>query len=497
MPPMRPERYKGPWHGFPATTASTWTKPQVLFEFPRVEGKARYMAGADGVALCDKQGGIHLFGVLCRVAFSWETYEGELAVYHVMSDDNGKTWSDVNIVPTGHKYCGVHQPLVTKTGRIVLPIWHVFDGKRKWGAFCVWSDDRGKTWRTGKQIIDGSDLQVQLDEQSGVELNDGRIMMLFRQLHGGRLVEAFSSNGGESWQDVRESRFVSPAAPPAMLRLADGRILLVWNNSLKPKHVFNRLVLAAAISDDEGRTWKGYREIARTSGVPGPKGWVCYPYITQTKDGSVIVSYGIGGFKPNMLQLDPGWLEEPRLREDFSNGLANWITLQTEGPELVPHPEHPERKVLAMPKPDAETASGASLNFPFGSKGKLTMRIRLRPGFGGARICLTDHFTWPHYAETGEFQCAVWADGEIVEPLPEGELVQTGVTLTPGKWHTLEFAWDCTKHRCKLSLDGKPVTELSQMAAAPGVCYLRLWSSAKETDKAGLMVESVDVVVER
>ena len=373
----------------------------------------------------------------------------------------------------------------------------MFDGKREWGAFCVRSDDRGKTWRSGDQVISGSNVRFQLDEQSGVELSDGRIWMLFRELHGGRLIDAFSADGGESWRDVRKSRFVSPAAPPAMLRLADSRILLVWNNSLKPKHVFNRLILAAAVSDDEGRSWRGYREIARTSGISGPQGWVCYPYITQTKDGTVIVTYGTAKFKPNMLRLNPQWLEETRLREDFSTGLDNWITLQTEGPKLVPHPDHPDRKILALPKPKADVASGASLNFPFGSKGKLTMRIQLQPGFQGARICLTDHFTWPYYSETGQFGCDIWANGEIVEPLPEGELVQSGTKLTPGKWHTLEFAWDCAKHRCKLSLDSKLVTDLSQMSAAPGVCYLRLRSAAKQTDEAGLLVESVDVSVQR
>ncbi len=481
---------------FSRDNGATWTKPLVLFEFPRTEGKARYIAGADGATLCDKQGGIHIFGVLRRVAFDWETYKGNLAVFHVMSDDNGKTWSDVQIVPTGYKYCGIHQPVVSKTGRIILPIWHVFDDKRKWGAFCALSDDRGKTWRSGKEIIADSTAPVQLDEQSGVELNDGRIWMLFRQLHGGHLVEASSPNGGESWQDVRDSRFVSPAAPPAMRRLADGRILLVWNNSLKPKHVFNRLVLAAAISDDEGRSWRGYREIARTNGVLGPQGWVCYPFITQTDDGTVIVTYGTADFTANMLRLDPDWLEEIRFREEFSTGLDNWVTLQTEGPKLVAHPDHPDRKVLALPKPKANVASGASLNFPFGSKGKLTMRIQLRPGFQGARICLTDHFTWPYYSETGQFVCAIWSDGEIVEPLPEGELVQSGTKLTPGKWHTLEFAWDCKKRRCVLSFDSKPVTDLSQMSALPGVCYLRLWSAAKQTDAAGLLVESVDVSIQ-
>ena len=66
----------------------------------------------------------------------------------------------------------------------------------------------------------------------------------------------------------------------------------------------------------------------------------------------------------------------------------------------------------------------------------------------------------------------------------------------PNKWHTFQFAWDCSKHVCELAIDSKQVTKLEQFSAAPGVCYLRLWSSAEKTDKTGLLVESVEVSVE-
>ena len=475
---------------FSSDNGATWTKPRLLFEFPRGVGKGRYEGNAIGGIFSDKRGGIHIVGRRWT-SWSWEKFKGKAFVFHVKSDDNCKTWSKVQAIPTGYNYSGIHQPLVLKNGRIVLPIWHAFDDKRDWGSICALSDDRGKTWRMSGEM--GPTLK---DEQSGVELSDGRIFMLFRKYEGGRLIETYSSDNGLTWQGIRESRFVAPASPPALRRLKDGRIILIWNNSQKPKHVFNRLVLAAAISKDDGKTWQGYREIARTSGVPGPKGWVCYPYITQNVDGTVIVTYGTAGFKSNLLRLDPDWLEETGFREDFSGGLDNWITMRTAGPKLVPHPDKPGRKVMALPKPKPDTAAGASLNFPFGVKGKLTMKVRIQPGFQGARICLTDHFTWPSYAEDGRFGIHVWANGEVVEPLPEGESASTGTKLLPNKWHTFQFAWDCSKHVCELAIDSKQVTKLEQFSAAPGVCYLRLWSSAEKTDKTGLLVESVEVSVE-
>ena len=475
---------------FSSDDGANWSKPRVLFEFPRVEGKGRYEGQAIGGILCDTQGGIHIFG-RCWTSWSWEEFKGQAFVFHVMSDDNCETWSDVQSIPTGYNYSGIHQPLVLKNGRIVLPMWHAFDDKNDWGSICALSDDRGTSWQVTGEM--GPTLK---DEQSGVQLSDGRILMLFRKYVGGNLIQTISSDGGQTWQNIRDSRFIAPASPPTLKRLKDGRILLIWNNSQKPKHVFDRLILAAAISNDDGKTWRGYREIARTNGVPGPGGWVCYPYITQARNGKVFVTYGSTNFKSNLLQLDPDWLEETGFKEDFSTGLDNWITLRTQGPQLVDHPDNPDRKVLQLSKPNPDMASGASLNFPFGAKGKINLTIRLQPGFQGARICLTDHFTWPSYAEDGRFGIQIWENGKVVEPLPAGESAATGTELSPDQWHTLQFSWDCAKNVCALAIDSKDVTELQQFSAAPGLCYLRLWSSAKTTDNMGLLVGSVEIVAE-
>ena len=299
---------------------------------------------------------------------------------------------------------------------------------------------------------------------------------------------------GKGWSPMR--------LPP--IRLPDGRIVIAWNNSLKPGHVMNRLVLAAAISDDEGQTWRGYREIARVDRVSGkgkriegPGHGPTYPWLVQATDGAVLASYhfvhGTAGRK-FLLRLDPDWLEETTFRDDFSQGLENWITMGTEGPQIVAHPDQPNRRVLRLHKPKMDKAAGASLNFPFGVQGKLAMKLQLRAGsFHGARMCLTDHFTWPHYAEDGRFGIRIGADGEISLGKGKNQFAATGVKLEVSKWHTLGFAWDCQKKTCKLTVDGQQVGELPQLSKAVGVCYLRMLCIAEDVDLAGLDVDWVNV----
>jgi hypothetical protein len=257
------------------------------------------------------------------------------------------------------------------------------------------------------------------------------------------------------------------------------------------------LVLAAAISDDEGETWSGYREIGRTDGTPGPEGWVCYPGLTETPDGAVVVAFKTNrSVEHGMVRLDPDWLEETTFHEDFSQGLDNWTTFHTEGASVKAHADRPERQVLRLRKPNPEMAAGASLNFPFGAQGELTMKLLLQPGFQGARICLTDHFTWPYYVEDGRFGISIGADGQISIGTGEDQFTPTGVTLESRKWHTLGFAWDCEKRTCVLTLGDEPVADLPQISDAVGVCYLRLLSTAEATDRAGLALDSVSVSVQ-
>jgi hypothetical protein len=479
----------------------TWTAPELLFEFPLETGC--YAAQA---ILCDRDGvihliGLHWFGVDWEHPDNWDAWKD--LVWHVMSSDGGKTWTKPQYCDFRYRYCGgVNWMFQHSSGRILAPLSAY--SKRKTARFVVLmtlSDDGGKTWRPSKGEIvieTGSGAEESpesgADEPVAVELSDGRIWMSIRT-QGGYQYASYSSDRGDTWTKPVPSRFVSSNSTAAVLRLRDGRLVYVWSNAMGPRgNRYDRQILAAAISADDGKTWKGYREIARINALeePGePRQQLSYHYLTQAADGALVVN--ISTWSPGRItRVDPDWLTEPAFHEDFAKGLANWATLGAEGVTAAPHPDRAGRQVLWLQKPKADVPAGASLNFPFGAQGRLTTRLRLEPGFQGAYLSLTDYFSLLGDRMDGRFELRIAADGTLEAATEPGRFAPTGAKLQPGKWHTLGLAWDCGKGTCALSVDYAKVTDLRQITPAPGVCYLRLQSTAETTDEAGLMVESVD-----
>src|SRR5262249_32104977 len=158
-------------------------------------------------------------------------------------------------------------------------------------------DDGGATWSQSP-----AELKVptpNLYAYGGVEpvvlqLKDGRVWMLIRTQMG-RFYESFSPDG-IAWSPPRATALGSSDSPAGLIRLKDGRILLFSNDCRRfPYAIGGRQVLHAAISRDEGRTWRGWREVLRDPHAdqpPPPTGdhGAAYPYPTLTRDGRVLFS---------------------------------------------------------------------------------------------------------------------------------------------------------------------------------------------------------------
>jgi hypothetical protein len=222
-------------------------------------------------------------------------------------------------------------------------------------------------------------------------------------------------------------------------------------------------------------------------------------------EGKVIYCTGQGAGRVLLMLLDPDWLLETSQKADFSDGAEEWATFGTQGVEFVAHPEKPGAKVLSLRKTDPDWPAAAVWNFPSGRQGRLHLRLKLNPGFAGALVGLTDHFSVPFDLEDrfnnlfnldlGVRSGPVRASAVRSEPVRTSASrrnYEQGARLTPGRWHDLLLEWDCAGRECRVLVDGRSTGVLPLLRETAGVCYLRLRSTAEQTDNAGFLVESVE-----
>lgn len=465
----------------------------------------------------DAEGEVHLFlmndrgtGVLRRpdigeVRKSLGAHQRRLDIWHARSEGGRERWRLPRRIWKG--YTGsINSVIQTSRGRIILSFALLVH--RTWAdrgegldAFhfvgtssstVVYSDDRGDSWH-----LSPSALKVRTPsigtygavEPVSLELSDGRVWMLART-QVGRLYESFSENG-EIWSPLRPTRLLSSDSPVGLVRLPDGRIVLLWNKCQRfPYAHGGRHVLHAAISEDEGKTWIGQREVARDPlreepPPPGGDHGTAYPYPAVMPDGQVLVTTGQGAGRVVVMAIDPEWLYEKRQESDCSQGMEGWESFGCRGVELK---ETAGGKVLSVMRVDEERPATAVWNFPSGSSGRLAMRLCLEEGSDGACVLLSDHFSVPFDPEdalNALFRLEVGSGGEIVG----------GGRLNPGKWHDLELRWDFDVRDCRVIRDGQEVAVLPLLRESEGACYLRLKAVGEKTESGGLLVDRVEVEV--
>jgi hypothetical protein len=186
-----------------------------------------------------------------------------------------------------------------------------------------------------------------------------------------------------------------------------------------------------------------------------------------------------------LLRVDPEYLYEVSRKTDFSDGAKDWTSFGTKGVESVPHPDTPNANVLHIHKPAADWPAATTWNLPNGMHGSLRMRVKLNPGFAGARIGLTDHFSVPFDPEDeyhNLFNLSIRPDGSIGEDHK----------IKPDQWHVLQFDWNCAEDECRVAVDGHSAGLLHMQRQTAGINYVRIVSTAEGTDTAGLLIESVE-----
>lgn len=208
------------------------------------------------------------------------------------STDEGKTWSSpVYMTPKdepAYRVLNNDRVIQLKSGRLVVPVaTHYLPGWKTMRPsaqiHCYLSDDAGETWRASRSTLE-SELLVQ--EPGVVELKDGRLMMFCRSRD--CEVVTYSEDGGETWSKLKKSNIPQPTPSPATIERipSTGDLLLVWNNGDDPAakaKPIGRRPFTAAISSDDGATWKYVKNIGTD-----PDGWYCYTAMQFAGDHVVL-----------------------------------------------------------------------------------------------------------------------------------------------------------------------------------------------------------------
>ncbi len=201
------------------------------------------------------------------------------------SDDDGKTWSVVEHLPAGILGPIREKPLVEANG-------HVISGSsvESYHAWAVWierSTDDGRTWvKHGPVVAPKAATQANADGVNGiiqpviVPLGPGRLRLYARATENiGHIVTADSSDDGVTWRPPRLLDLPNPNSGIDAVRLRDGRIVMIYNDT-----AHGRTPLNLAVSDDGER----FRNFATLERAPGE---YSYPAIIQENNGALAITY--------------------------------------------------------------------------------------------------------------------------------------------------------------------------------------------------------------
>lgn len=455
------------------------------------------------------------------------TNMGKPGVYCIRTKggiDGDRTVTKVSDLPS----IMIKPPVFIRDGKRIVVAAH--GGTNPKGCYTYVSDDDGLTWKRSNTVTSpdhkggGFHKGIRWNhgavEPTVIELNDGRLWMIMRTSQD-RHYEAFSTDGGLTWSESQPSRFYGTITMPTLGRLADGRLIFFWCNTTPLPEmatangvwddVFtNRDVTHVAISDDDGKTWTGFRELnldplRNTSDYAlngkGIDRGMHQAQFVEVAPGKILASIGQHPLHRAMMLFDADWLYEKERSDDFTDSLANWTTFnylkgikghcsynRTDGVALEPHPDKAGKNVLHLRyEPDDRLVSdvrGAVWNFPAMKRGAFTASVRIPEGSENVELVLNDRWFNP----SDSVSCY-----ESMYRLP---LDRKQLGIKDDAWHSVTVEWklDSPKDKgARVRVDGKLRRQRLplQNPSLDGISYVHFIALPAPATSQGIYVEEV------
>jgi sialidase-1 len=184
---------------------------------------------------------------------------------------------------------GASQLLLLTNGRLIMGVHggSGTQGKQKNDAWCLFSDDEGRTWQRSKDTIV---LPMRgAMEASIAEMSDGELIMSLRTQLGGPFLTR-STDHGNTWSKAQPSGLIGPESCTNLNRIPGTDVLLLlWNDAPYEHdhhHFGERTPLSAAVSIDRGGIWQRVGDI-ETEANAEYTNLDCF----FTSEGNAIITY--------------------------------------------------------------------------------------------------------------------------------------------------------------------------------------------------------------
>ena len=206
------------------------------------------------------------------------------------SRDDGKTWSPIEHLPAGLLGPIREKPLVQSNGTIISG--SSVESYHAWAAWIERSTDDGETWAKYGPLTFPSPGSPPLAAPANADGTSGIIQPVvipfgskYLRLYArsteniGHIITADSTDDGLTWSATRALSLPNPNSGMDALRLHDGRILMVYNDTAN-----GRTPLNLAMSHD-GEHFTNFATLENTPGE------YSYPAMIEEKDGSIAITY--------------------------------------------------------------------------------------------------------------------------------------------------------------------------------------------------------------
>lgn len=240
-----------------------------------------------------------------------------------ISKDNGCTWGPAETMFSRPGSFCRQKIQILSSGRWVFGNWICFPDETRNGSDITVvqiSEDQGKTWREVEIPHSAGRVHANL-----IETAPGKLTALFRSRFADNIYIAYSEDNGDTWSSPVPTCLPNNNSSISAIKLQSGSLAIIYNpvkyNDDTEKTVWpdQRCPVAFAISDDGGKTWPYKRIVEFGEGFAGEFNDINnrryeYPVMMQSKDGKIHAAYSYGNRScMKYVCVDEAWIRGEKM----------------------------------------------------------------------------------------------------------------------------------------------------------------------------------------